>query len=256
MDRTELTAIKAMLFRELAIWTKDKNSIFLRFILQPGVATIAFGKIVAPHVNGGADYNLVIITGIAMSFVMTFCMLNLSNNIMLGYNTRLFETWLCSPISIKGLVIGLVIGASLNGFVAGCIIISMNCFILDYPFLSILPTLPLIALSAVFFSCLACILYLAPATPVGAQGIVPYYVLPMTNLGCVYYSYSMLPTGWNYVSSLIPMTYATEALRTAAGGGTLYGSLLDAYLSIAAAIIASLLVLFAVAQRRLGEYVW
>lgn len=256
MDKTEITAIKAMLFREFAIWTKDKNSIFLRFILQPGIATIAFGKIVAPHVNGGEGYNLIIITGIAMSFVMTFCMLNISNNVMLGYNTRLFETWLCSPISIKGLVIGLVTGASLNGFVAGCVIISMNCIILGYPILNILPSLPLIALSAVLFSCLACILYLAPATPAGAQSIVPYYVLPMTNLGCVYYSYSMLPGNWSYVSSLIPMTYATEALRTAAGGGTLYGDLFDAYLTICGAIIVSLLALFVIAQRRLGEYVW
>lgn len=256
MDRAELTAIKAMLSRELAIWIKDKNSLFLRFILQPGIATIAFGKIIAPHVNGGDGYTLVVITGIAMSFVMTFCMLNISNNVMLGYNTRLFETWLCSPIGIKGLVIGLVCGASMNGCIAGCVIVTMNCIILGYPLLDILPALPLIALSAILFSTLACTIYLAPSTPINAQSIVPYYVLPMANLGCVYYSYSMLPQGWSYVSLLIPMTYATEALRAAAAASSLYPNVLSAYLALGSAITVALLFLFFVAQRRLGEYVW
>ncbi|UMZ11901.1 ABC transporter permease [Pseudomonas sp. MPFS] len=256
MDRMELVAIRAMLSRELAIWIKDKNSLFLRFILQPGIATVAFGKIVAPHVNGGQEYSLVIITGITMSFVMTFCMLNISNNVMLGYNTRLFETWLCSPIGIKGLVVGLVCGASMNGFIAGCVIITMNCIILGYPVLGIIPALPLIALSSILLSSIACVIYLTPATPANAQGIVPYYVLPMANLGCVYYSYSMLPQEWSYVSLLVPMTYATEALRAAMLESTLYSNIFSAYLTIGSAIVISLLVLFYVAQRRLGEYVW
>jgi ABC-type multidrug transport system permease subunit len=256
MERAELNAIRALLLREMAIWAKDKKSIFLRFILQPGIATFAFGKVISPHVSEGHGYDFVILTGIAISFVMTFCFLNIANNVMLGYNTRLFESWLCSPISIPGLITTLILGAALNGTVAGTVILIMNCLMLDYSMHNVLQSIPIIFLSAILFSIIASIIYLSPSTPIHAQGIMPYVALPMTNLGCIYYSYSMLPGDWNYLALLVPMTYASEALRAAMSSSALFGHLGIAYLLLLAACTALYFVLLKVAQRRLGEYLW
>jgi ABC-2 type transport system permease protein len=260
MKRTfAIMPILGLLEREVALWIRDWKSIPLRFFLQPSVQIFVFASVLGDNFHNNVDkikYSSIVGPGIVVMVVINFCILNVSNNIMIGYTTRLFETWLGAPISVNNLLLYLVFSATLNGILSGSIVIILLYIIVGvYPD-HLIEALCAIMVTSTWTSIMACAVFLIPKTPDKLQGILPYFLIPATYLGCTFYRFSDLSVFWRAVSLLFPTTWFCEFLRDAYNINSGIGSAWFIFGALIMSLIACGAFLLEIGRRRLNNYLW
>jgi ABC-2 type transport system permease protein len=123
------------------------------------------------------------------------------------------EEMLISPMSNASIIIGHVAGGVLRGLLVGLLVTMIALFFtrLDvaHPFIMV----SVVLLSSIVFS-LAGFINAVFARKFDDISIVPTFVLtPLTYLGGVFYSISMLPEFWQGVSKANPILYMVNAFR-------------------------------------------
>lgn len=251
--------IKALLLRERDLWLRDWKTIPLRFILQPATQISVFASVLAGHVMtapGAPTYASIVGPGLIVVIVINFCILNASNNIMVGYNTRLFESWLSAPIETTKLLYLLVFAAAVNGFIAGLVVMALLWLMTGTAPVSIGLGVLSVLLISVWSSLAATIAFLLPSTPDKMQNILPYFLIPISFLGCIYYTFGTLD-GWPRVLALfMPTTYFSEAFRTAYAVDSQLAPVEVMLAVIVITIVALLVLLRWIGNRRLGDFTW
>jgi len=126
---------------------------------------------------------------------------------------RHIEEMLVSPMSNAAIIIGHVAGGVLRGLLVGTLVTIVALFFtkLDvaHPFIMV----SVVLLSSVVFS-LAGLINAIFAKKFDDISIVPTFVLtPLTYLGGVFYSISLLPEFWQGVSKANPILYMVNAFR-------------------------------------------
>jgi len=251
--------IKTLLLRERDLWLKDWKTIPLRFILQPATQISVFASVLSGQMMtapGAPTYASIVGPGLIVIIVINFCILNASNNIMVGYNTRLFESWLSAPIETTNLLCLLVFAAAANGFIAGLTVMVILWLMTGIAPMSMGLAILSILLIALWSSLAAIIAFLLPATPDKMQNILPYFLIPISFLGCIYYTFDTL-TGWSRsLALLMPTSYFSELFRIAYA--------VDSHLAptsvMLTVIIINIMVLWIllrwVGNRRLADFIW
>jgi ABC-2 type transport system permease protein len=120
---------------------------------------------------------------------------------------------LVAPMSYATIIIGHVAGGVLRGLLVGLLVTIIALFFtrLDvaHPFIMI----SVVLLSSIVFS-LAGFINAVFARKFDDISIVPTFVLtPLTYLGGVFYSISLLPEFWQGVSKINPILYMVNAFR-------------------------------------------
>ena len=120
---------------------------------------------------------------------------------------------LVAPMSNAAIIIGHVAGGVLRGLFVGALVTAVALFFtrlhVQHPFV----TISIVLLSAIVFS-LAGFINAILAKKFDDISIVPTFVLtPLTYLGGVFYSISMLPEFWQNVSRANPILYMVNAFR-------------------------------------------
>jgi ABC-2 type transport system permease protein len=155
---------------------------------------------------------------------------------------------LVSPMSNVTIVLGHVAGGVVRGLLVGALVtvvaLAFTSLKMAHPFV----TISVILLSSVVFS-LAGFINAVFARKFDDISIVPTFVLtPLTYLGGVFYSISLLPEFWQKVSMANPILYMVNAFR--------FGILGTSDISITfayAIILAFMLILFAIALMLLNR---
>ncbi len=224
------TIIRKEIIRVLRIWVQT--------IVPPAITMtlyfIIFGNLIGRRIGemDGYDYMAYIAPGLIMMSVITNSYGNVVSSFFGAKFGRHIEEMLVSPMSNAAIIIGHVAGGVIRGLLVGALVTAVALFFtrldVQHPFI----TISIVLLSAIVFS-LAGFINAVFAKKFDDISIVPTFVLtPLTYLGGVFYSISLLPEFWQTVSRANPILYMVNAFRYGILGtsdiriGTAYGILI------------------------------
>jgi ABC-2 type transport system permease protein len=205
------TIIRKEMTRVLRIWVQT--------IVPPAITMtlyfIIFGNLIGRRIGtmDGFDYMQYIAPGLIMMSVITNSYGNVVSSFFGAKFGRHVEEMLVAPMSYATIIIGHVAGGVLRGLLVGALVTIIALFFtrLDvaHPFIMI----SIVLLSSIVFS-LAGFINAVFAKKFDDISIVPTFVLtPLTYLGGVFYSISLLPEFWQSVSKANPILYMVNAFR-------------------------------------------
>jgi len=205
------TIIRKEIVRVLRIW--------IQTIVPPAITMtlyfVIFGNLIGKRIGSmdGFDYMQYIAPGLIMMSVITNSYGNVVSSFFGAKFTRHIEEMLVAPMSNASIIIGHVAGGVLRGLLVGTLVTVIALFFthldIAHPFIMI----SVVLLSSIVFS-LAGFINAIFATKFDDISIVPTFVLtPLTYLGGVFYTISLLPPFWQSVSKANPILYMVNAFR-------------------------------------------
>jgi ABC-2 type transport system permease protein len=205
------TIIRKEIIRVLRIWVQT--------IVPPAITMtlyfIIFGNLIGRRIGSmdGFDYMQYIAPGLIMMSVITNSYGNVVSSFFGAKFSRHLEEMLVAPMSYATIIIGHVAGGVLRGLLVGSLVTIVALFFtrlqVAHPFVMI----SVVLLSSIVFS-LAGFINAIFARKFDDISIVPTFVLtPLTYLGGVFYSISLLPDFWQNVSKANPILYMVNAFR-------------------------------------------
>lgn len=205
------TIIRKEMVRVLRIW--------IQTIVPPAITMtlyfIIFGNLIGRRIGvmDGFDYMQYIAPGLIMMSVITNSYGNVVSSFFGAKFGRHVEEMLVAPMSYATIIVGHVAGGVLRGLLVGMLVTIIALFFtrleVAHPFIMI----SIVLLSSIVFS-LAGFINAVFARKFDDISIVPTFVLtPLTYLGGVFYSISMLPEFWQTVSKANPILYMVNAFR-------------------------------------------
>jgi len=161
----------------------------------------------------GFDYMSYIAPGLIMMSVITNSYGNVVSSFFGAKFARHIEEMIVSPMSNAAIVIGHVSGGLIRGLFIGMLVTAIALFFTKLEVQHPLITVSIVVLSSIVFS-LAGFINAIFAKKFDDISIVPTFILtPLTYLGGVFYSISLLPEFWQNVSKANPVLYMVNAFR-------------------------------------------
>jgi ABC-2 type transport system permease protein len=240
------TVIRKEVVRVLRIW--------IQTIVPPAITMtlyfIIFGNLIGRRIGtmDGFDYMQYIAPGLIMMSVITSSYGNVVSSFFGAKFTRYLEEMLIAPMSNAAIIIGHVAGGVLRGMLIGILVTCIALFFTELDIAHPIIMITIVLLSSIVFA-LAGFINAVFASKFDDISIIPTFVLtPLTYLGGVFYSISMLPEFWQNVSKANPILYMVNAFR--------YGVLGVSDISIGYAytiLIAFVVVLFSACMFLMGR---
>ncbi len=237
------TIVRRELSRILRIWAQT--------LVPPAITMtlyfLIFGTLIGRRIGdmGGFDYMDFIVPGLVIMAVIQNAYGNISSSFFGAKFGRHVEELLVSPLPPWVILAGYVTGAVLRGLVVGVIVLAIAMLFTKVRIPHPLIALSTVLLGAIVFS-LAGFVNAVYAKKFDDIAIVPTFILtPLTYLGGVFYSVSLLPPLWETVSWFNPVLHMVNAFR--------YGLLgvSDVPLWIAYAVMLGFVVVLTVVALRL-----
>ncbi|MCE8015809.1 ABC transporter permease [Halomonas sp. MCCC 1A17488] len=238
----------------IALWTlvvkeiKRFTRIWPQTLLPPSITMamyfIIFGSLIGSRIGemDGFSYMDFIVPGLIMMAVITNSYSNVASSFFSNKFQRSVEEMMVSPMPNWVILSGFVLGGMARGLGVGLIVTLVSLFFTRISVAHPLLTVGVVVLTAALFSIGGFINALL-ANKFDDVSIVPTFVLtPLTYLGGVFYSISLLPTFWQNASLLNPILYMVNVFRH----GFLGVSDIPVGWALAA-IVAFIVVLFTVA---------
>jgi len=240
------TIVRKEVVRVLRIW--------LQTVVPPAITMtlyfIIFGNLIGRRIGtmDGFDYMQYIAPGLIMMSVITNSYGNVVSSFFGAKFGRHLEEMLIAPMSNATIIIGHVAGGVLRGMLIGLLVTIIALFFTRLEVQHPLITISIVVLSSTVFA-LAGFINAVFAKKFDDIAIVPTFVLaPLTYLGGVFYSISLLPDFWQKVSLANPILYMVNAFR--------YGILGTSDISIGAAyaiLLVFVVVLFTASLQLLNR---
>ncbi len=193
--------------------------IWVQTIVPPSINAILymliFGSLIGSRISnmGGFRYIDFIVPGIIMMAVIINSYSNVVSSFFSSKMQNYIEEMLVSPVSNITIVVGYVTGGMARGLLVGSLVAAVSLFFSDirpvHPFV----TIAVAVLTSMMFS-LGGLINAVFAKSFDDISIVPNFVLtPLTYLGGVFYSISMLPPIWQTLSLFNPVLYMINGFR-------------------------------------------
>ena len=193
--------------------------IWIQTILPPAITMtlyfIIFGNLIGRRIGtmDGFDYMQFIAPGLIMMSVITNSYGNVVSSFFGAKFAGYVEEMLVSPMSNAAIIIGHVMGGLLRGLMVGGLVTVIASFFTKLSVAYPLVTLSMLVLSSIVFSLMGFINAVF-ARKFDDISLIPTFVLtPLTYLGGVFYSISLLPEFWQGVSQANPILYMVNAFR-------------------------------------------
>ena len=205
-----------------AIVTKEVKRfvrIWPQTLLPPAITMVLyfviFGNLIGSRIGemDGFNYMQFIVPGLIMMSVITNSYGNVSSSFFSNKFQRSIEELLVSPVPNWIILAGFTIGGVARGIACGVIVLGLSLFFTHLHIHNVWITISVIFMTAIVFSIAGLIngLY---ATTFDDISIIPTFILtPLTYLGGVFYSISLLPEIWQWLSKLNPILYMVNTFR-------------------------------------------
>ena len=211
----KLIALKAIVTKEILRFSR----IWIQTVLPPVITTalyfIIFGNLIGPRIGemDGFGYMEFIIPGLIMMAVITNSYANVVSSFYGSKFQRHIEEMLISPVPNYIILIGYVSGGVARGLTVGVAVTVVSMVFHPLNIHSLWVMFSMIILTAILFS-LAGLINGVYAKSFDDISIIPTFVLtPLTYLGGIFYSISMLPEFWQQLSLANPILYMVNAFR-------------------------------------------
>jgi ABC-2 type transport system permease protein len=213
--RGKLIAFQTILTKEVLRFAR----IWVQTVLPPAITMalyfVIFGKLIGAQIGDmdGVRYVDFIVPGLILMAVIS----NSYANVVASFYSSKFqhniEELLIAPLPDFIILSGYVAGGVARGVVVGSVVTAVSMFFSDLQIHSYGVTLAVFVLTSVLFS-IAGFINAVYANSFDDISIVPTFVLtPLTYLGGVFYSISMLPDFWRQLSLVNPVLYMVNAFR-------------------------------------------
>ncbi|MEE8157401.1 MAG: ABC transporter permease [Gammaproteobacteria bacterium] len=206
-----LTIVRKEVTRILRIW--------IQTVVPPAITMtlyfIIFGNLIGRRIGqmDGFDYMQYIAPGLIMMSVITNSYANVVSSFFGAKFGKHIEELLVSPMPSSLILLGHVTGGVTRGLLVGMVVTAIALFFTDLEVVHPWITVSIVLLTAVVFS-LAGFINAVYAKKFDDISIIPTFVLtPLTYLGGIFYSISLLPDFWENVSRVNPILYMVNAFR-------------------------------------------
>lgn len=211
---------------------------------------VIFGNLIGSRIGemDGYDYMDFIVPGLIMMSVITNSYSNVVSSFFSLKFQKNIEEILVSPVPNWVVLLGYVTGGVVRGLAVGFIVTLLSLGFTDLQIHNVAITASVVMLTAVVFA-LGGFINAVFARSFDDISIVPTFVLtPLTYLGGVFYSISLLPEFWQGVSQINPILYMVNAFRYGILGVSDI-SIINAFLMVAVSIV----ILFSVSLHLLNS---
>ena len=216
MSNKELwVAFMTIVSREIRRFTRIWGQTLLPPAITMTLYFIIFGNLIGSRIGemGGFDYMEYIVPGLIMMSVITNSYSNVVSSFYSTKFQRHIEELLVSPVPNWVILSGYVVGGSARGLGVGFIVTCLSLFFTDLQIHNLWVMVAVVLLTAILFS-LGGFINAVFANSFDDVSIIPTFVLtPLTYLGGVFYSISLLPEFWQGVSQLNPILYMVNTFR-------------------------------------------
>ena len=176
---------------------------------------LIFGKLIGGRIGemNGVSYMQFIAPGLVMMTAITASYVNTASSFFLSKFTRTYEELLVSPLSSHDIIWGYIIGSMMRGGLAGILVMLVSLCFVSFDIHSWAMILLTLMMTTIAFA-LGGFINAIYAKTFDDVGIIPTFVLtPLTYLGGVFYSISLLPEFWQTVSQFNPIVYMVNGFR-------------------------------------------
>ena len=234
-------AFETILAKEILRFSRIWVQTILPSVITTTLYFVIFGRLIGERIGtmGGLDYLDFIVPGLVLMAVITNSYANVVSSFYSGKFSRYVEELLVSPAPNWVILAGYVAGGMARGLTVGVAVMLVALVFTDVHLHSLTVTVLVLVMTAALFS-LGGFINAVYANSFDDISIVPTFVLtPLTYLGGVFYSITLLPPFWQTLSLANPVLYMVNAFR----GGLLGVS--DIPLWIAFAIILGFILVLA-----------
>ena len=208
-------AFKTIVIKEILRFSRIWVQTIVPAVITTSLYFLIFGNLIGSQLNdiNGFSYVDYIVPGIILMSVIT----NSYGNVVSSFYGHKFqhhvEEMLVSPMPNNVLLAGFVVGGVARGLAVGSVVTLVATFFTNIHFEHIFVTLLIVVLTAVLFS-LAGFVNAIYANSFDDISIIPTFVLtPLTYLGGVFFSISMLSAFWQKIALFNPILYMINAMR-------------------------------------------
>ena len=212
---SNLVALQTIVRREvrrfLRIWPQT--------LLPPAITMVLyfviFGNLIGSRIGdmGGFSYMDYIVPGLIMMSVITNAYSNVVSSFFSSKFQRSIEELLVSPVSPHVILLGYVAGGVVRGLLVALIVSLLSLLFTRLQVHHLGITLLVVVLTALLFS-LGGFVNAVYARNFDDISIIPNFVLtPLTYLGGVFYSISLLSPLWQKLSMANPILHMVNAFR-------------------------------------------
>ncbi|MDC9582027.1 ABC transporter permease [Xenorhabdus sp. PR6a] len=204
------------------IWIKEVTRfgrIWVQTLLPPVITMslyfVIFGNLVGSRIGemGGVGYMQFIVPGLIMMSVITNSYANVSSSFFGAKFQRSIEEVLVAPVPTHIIIAGFVGGGVARGVCVGILVTLVSLLFVPLQIHSWGMVVITLLATSILFS-LAGLLNAIFAKTFDDISIIPTFVLtPLTYLGGVFYSLTLLPTFWQVVSKINPIVYMVSGFR-------------------------------------------
>jgi len=209
------TALKSLAVKE----THRYLRIWVQTLVPPVITTslyfIIFGNLIGGRIGqmAGFSYMEFIVPGLIMMSAITSSYSNVSSSFFSQKFQKNIEELLIAPVPTHVIILGFITGGLGRSLMVGTIVSAISLFFVPLHVYSWGIVIITLLMTAILFS-LAGLLNGIFAQSFDDVSIVPTFVLqPLTYLGGVFYSISMLPIFWQRVSRINPIVYMISGFR-------------------------------------------
>ncbi len=205
------TIVNKEVSRILRIWSQT--------LVPPAITMtlyfLIFGNLIGGRIGKMGEFSYIqfIVPGLVMMSVIQNAYGNVSSSFFGSKFGRYVEEILVSPTPSWVVLGGYVAGGAVRGLIVGAIVLLISLFFTQLKVAHPVVMVVTVVLTAIVFS-LAGFINAIYAKKFDDIAIIPTFILtPLTYLGGVFYSVSLLPPLWQTVSHLNPILYMVEAFR-------------------------------------------
>jgi ABC-2 type transport system permease protein len=210
-----LVALKSILDKE----TNRFLRIWIQTLVPPAITMslyfVIFGSLIGSRIGdmGGFSYMEFIVPGLIMMSVITNSYANVASSFFSAKFQRNVEELLIAPVPNYIIVLGFVGGGMARGMLVGLIVTILSLFFVTIQIHNLAVIVVTVTLTSMLFA-LGGLINAVYAKTFDDISVIPTFVLtPLTYLGGVFYSLTLLPGFWQQVAVLNPVVYMVNAFR-------------------------------------------
>ena len=208
-------ALSTIIRKEVVRFTRIWVQTLLPPVITMALYFVIFGTLIGSRIGqmDGFSYMEFVVPGLIMMSVITNSYSNVVSSFFGVKFQKSIEEVLVSPTPNYIILLGYVMGGVTRGLLVGLIVTVVSLFFTDLTIYNLPVTVSIVFLTSIVFA-LAGFFNAVFAKTFDDISIVPTFILtPLTYLGGVFYSISLLPEFWQGVSKLNPILYMVNAFR-------------------------------------------
>ena len=213
--RIQRVAFSTILIKEIRRFMR----IWQQTLLPPAITMtlyfIIFGNLIGSRIGemDGVDYMSFIVPGLIMMSVITNAYGNVCSSFYGNKFQKNIEELMVAPVHSVTILLGYVFGGVARGLAVGFIVTLLSLYFTQLTIHNLWVIIVVTLLSSILFSLLGFTNAIF-AKSFDDISIIPTFVLtPLTYLGGVFYSITLLPDFWQGVSQLNPILYMVNTFR-------------------------------------------